>query len=170
MKLPPAFIKGTNEINVIIETPKGCGNKYSFDSKTGLFKLSKILPEGMVFPAHFGFIPGTKGEDGDPLDVLILMDEIAYPGNLIECKVLGIIEAEQKEKSGDTIRNDRIIAAAKVSQRYLQTLSLKNVDKYLIEEITKFFITYNASGNKKFLPIGYGGPSKAISLIKRQVL
>ena len=170
MKLPPAFVKGSDDINVIIETPKGCGNKYSFDKKTGLFKLSKVLPEGMVFPAHFGFIPGTKGEDSDPLDVLILMDEIAFPGNFIECKVLGIIEAEQTEKSGEVIRNDRIISAAKVSQRYLQTTSLKNVDKYVVEEITEFFITYNAARNKKFSPIGFGGPTKAIKLIKRQMM
>lgn len=170
MKLPPAFVKGSDEINVIIETPKGCGNKYSFDKKTGLFKLSKVLPEGMVFPAHFGFIPGTKGEDGDPLDALVLMDEVAYPGNFIECRVLGIIEAEQTERTGETVRNDRIIAAAKVSQRYLQNTSLKNVDKYVIEEITKFFITYNAAANKKFSPIRYGGPSKALKLIKKQIV
>ena len=60
MKLPTTFIKGSNQINVIIETPKGCGNKYTFDTQTGLFKLSKILTEGMVFSAHFGFITLPK--------------------------------------------------------------------------------------------------------------
>ncbi|MGI8582876.1 MAG: inorganic diphosphatase [Chitinophagaceae bacterium] len=86
MTLPKTFVADTKYINVIIETPKGSRNKYTFDPETELFKLTKILPEGLNFPLHFGFIPGTKGEDGDPLDVLVLMDEPSYPGNLIECK------------------------------------------------------------------------------------
>jgi inorganic pyrophosphatase len=157
MKLPSSFVDDTKHINVVIETPKGSGNKYSLDPETELFKLSKILPEGLVFPLHFGFIPRTQGEDGDPLDVLVLMDEPSYPGNLIECKVLGIIEAEQTERTGDKMRNDRIVAAALESSRYAQIKSLKQVDKYLIEEITKFFITYNAMSDKKFAPLGYRG-------------
>lgn len=169
MILPAAFCENDKDINVIIETPKGCGNKYSFDKKTGLFKLGKILPEGMIFPSHFGFIPGTKGEDGDPLDVMVLMDEIAYPGNLIECKVLGVIEAEQTERTGKTVRNDRIIAAAKVSHRYLSLTSLKELDENLLDELSKFFINYNAIAGKKFTPIAFRGASQAIKLIKKQV-
>ena len=169
MKLPAAFIKGSDQINVIIETPKGCGNKYAFDFATGLFKLSKILPEGMVFPAHFGFIPDTRGDDGDPLDALVFMDEMAYPGNLVECRVLGIIEAKQVEHSGRTLRNDRIITAAKLSKRYLQFESLKSMDSNLLDEVTKFFITYNAVGNKRFTPLAYRGPSKALKVIKKHM-
>src|SRR6478672_156950 len=127
MKLPSAFAHKTEQVHVIIETPKGSGNKYSFDPKTELFKLSKILPEGLVFPLHFGFIPCTKGEDGDPLDALVLMDEPSYPGNLIECRVLGVIEAEQTEKDGEKVRNDRIVAVANESQRFLNVSSLKGV-------------------------------------------
>ena len=113
-------------INVIIETPKGSGNKYTFDPRTELFKLSKILPQGLIFPLHFGFIPHTKGEDGDPLDVMVLMDEPSYPGNHIECKILGVIKAEQTEKNGKTVRNDRLIAAAVESHRYKEFLTLKD--------------------------------------------
>ena len=168
MKLPPAFINKTNNINVIIETPKGGANKYSYDEKTGLFKLQKILGEGLVFPHHFGFIPQTKGDDGDPLDVLVLMDEPTYPGNLIECKALGVIEAEQTEKDGKKIRNDRILCTALESRRFSTIFSIEQLDKFLIEEITKFLITYNAMDNKKFDPISFEGPSKAIKLIQKQ--
>ncbi|HYK47521.1 MAG TPA: inorganic diphosphatase [Parafilimonas sp.] len=170
MKLPPAFVKDTDNIHVIIETPKGSGNKYAFDPKTQLFKLTKILPEGLVFPLHFGFIPCTKGEDGDPLDALVLMDEPSYPGNLIECKVLGIIEAKQTEKNGDSMRNDRLITAAIESQRYGALTSLKNLDKYLVDEIINFFITYNEMGKKKFQPLGNKGPQKATNLIKNHLM
>ncbi len=168
MKLPKTFVADSKYINVIIETPKDSGNKYTFDPETELFKLSKILPEGLNFPLHFGFIPHTKGDDGDPLDVLVLMDEPSYPGNLIECKVLGVIEAEQTEE-GKTVRNDRLIAAAVESHRYKEFDNLKDLDKYLVKEITNFFITYNEMSKKNFKPIGNKGSQTAIRLIKKQM-
>jgi inorganic pyrophosphatase len=169
MKLPGTFLPNGKHINVIIETPKGSGNKYTFDPETQFFKLSKILPEGLNFPLHFGFIPGTKGEDGDPLDILILMDEPSYPGNLIECKVLGVIQAEQTEKNGETMRNDRLIAAAVESHRYKEFDTLKDLDKYLVEDIVTFFITYNKLSKKEFKPLGNKGAAVAIKLIKQQM-
>ena len=68
------------QVRVVIETPRGSRNKYAFDAEQRTFVLKKVLPEGMVFPHDFGFIPSTKAEDGDPLDVLILMDQPAFPG------------------------------------------------------------------------------------------
>src|SRR6476469_1337815 len=99
MKLPQPFSENKKNINVVIETPMGSHNKFEFDPETQLFKLSKLLPEGMVFPLHFGFIPRTKGGDGDPLDALVLMEQPSYPGCLIECSLIGTIEAEQTEKN-----------------------------------------------------------------------
>jgi inorganic pyrophosphatase len=168
MKLPNTFVAGSKNINVIIETPKGSGNKYTFDPETELFKLSKILPQGLNFPLHFGFIPGTKAEDDDPLDVLVLMDEPSYPGNLIECKVLGVIEAEQTEE-GKTMRNDRLIAAAIESHRYKESDNLEDLDKYLVKEITNFFITYNKMSKKIFKPLDNKGPHTALKLIEKQM-
>ena len=72
------FDAETDELQVVIDTPKGSRNKFSWDEKNKLFKLSGILPAGAFFPYDFGFIPQTTGEDGDALDVLILMDEPAF--------------------------------------------------------------------------------------------
>jgi len=72
------------KIQVVIETPKGSRNKYAFDEEQRVFSLTKVLPAGMTFPYDFGFIPSTKAEDGDPTDVLVLMDEPAFPGCLLE--------------------------------------------------------------------------------------
>jgi len=77
------FDDETKDLNVIIESPKGCRNKYTFDEQKDLFVLSGVLPVGAVFPFDFGFIPGTTGGDGDPLDVLVLMDEPAFTGCLV---------------------------------------------------------------------------------------
>ena len=79
--------KKKESINVIIETPRGCRNKYVYDQKLKAFRLKKILPVGAVFPFDFGLIPGTKTEDGDPLDVLVMIDEPAFAGCVIECRI-----------------------------------------------------------------------------------
>ena len=93
--------------NIVIEVPKGSRNKYVYDDALGLFRLKKILPAGAVFPFDFGFIPSTIGGDGDPLDVLVLMDEPAFPGCLVPARIVGVIEADQTERDGTIHRNDR---------------------------------------------------------------
>jgi inorganic pyrophosphatase len=95
----------------IIETPKGSRNKFDYDPQSNLFVLAGLLPEGMMFPFDFGFIPSTKGEDGDPVDIMVLMDAPTHVGCLIEVRIIGIIDAEQTEK-GQTEKNSRILGAA----------------------------------------------------------
>src|SRR6185436_14667007 len=107
----PAF-DSAKCVNVVIETPKGSRVKYTFDQKTGMLVLKKALPEGMMFPFNFGFIPGTKAEDGDPLDVLIVNEEALVPGCLVKARLVAIISAEQRERGGKTVRNDRLVAMA----------------------------------------------------------
>src|SRR5215217_4237747 len=114
-KIPPFE---NNLLNIIIETPKGAQNKYTYDPLMEIFKLKKVLPMGTVFPFDFGFIPNTVGEDGDPLDVLIIMDEPAYPGCLVRCRLLGVLKAKQKEQQKPSVRNDRFIAVADSSILY----------------------------------------------------
>src|SRR5215210_8005156 len=112
-----AFADEGDEINVIIETPKGSRNKYNFDEELGLFKLGGVLPAGAVFPFDFGYVPSTVGGDGDPLDVLVLMDEPAFVGCLVPARLIGVIEAEQTEE-GKTTRNDRLIAVTTTSRNH----------------------------------------------------
>src|SRR5882724_761988 len=82
-------------IDVVIETPKGSAQKYDYDPSTHFFKLKKILPSGMMFPYDFGFIPGTRGEDGDPLDIIVISEFQSFPGCKMKCRVIGGIKAEQ---------------------------------------------------------------------------
>jgi inorganic pyrophosphatase len=165
-KLPP-FDKKTGELNVVIETPRGCRNKYSYDEKRNFFKLGSVLTVGAVFPFDFGFIPGTLGEDGDPLDVLVLMDEPAFPGCFVACRLLGVIEAKQTEE-GKTERNDRLIAVSANAETHRGVTSLSDLEKKLIDQIEHFFVSYNAEKKgKKFKPIGRFGPKRATRLIKR---
>src|SRR5579871_1560530 len=86
------------QCKAIIETPKSRRNKFDYDPESGLFRLGGLLPEGMVFPFDFGFIPSTMAEDGDPLDVMVLLDEPAHVGCLLDVRIIGVIEAQQIEK------------------------------------------------------------------------
>src|ERR1700733_7168955 len=113
-------------IQVVIETPKGSRNKYAFDPEQKIFQLMKVLPAGMAFLYDFGFIPSTLAEDGDPTDVLVLMDEPAFPGCLLKCRTIGIIEGEQGTGK-KTNRNDRIIAIEEMNHSYAHIRHVKEL-------------------------------------------
>src|SRR5690348_2066004 len=87
----PTFGDEDGEVTVVIETPKGSPNKYDYDSTIGAFRLAAVMPEGSSFPYDFGFIPSTVGEDGDPLDALVLLDSPAPVGCVIEARLIGVI-------------------------------------------------------------------------------
>ncbi len=154
-----------DNLNVIIETPMGCRNKYAYDPELGLFQLKKALPQGMVFPFDFGFIPSTLGGDGDPLDVLVITEEPAYPGCLVHARPLGVIEAEQKEVGkGKAERNDRIVAAAVLGDGISQK-ELPELDSKLMAQIEHFFVSYNRLEGKEFKVLGQGGPKRVRKLV-----
>src|SRR5437868_10101422 len=92
--------KKDDQVRVIVETPKGSRNKYAFDPEHKVFTLKKVLPAGMSFPYDFGFVPQTESGDGDPLDVIVLMEEPAFPGCMIRCRLIGVIEGEQQQRDG----------------------------------------------------------------------
>jgi inorganic pyrophosphatase len=125
-KLPP-IDRESGDLNVIIDTLKGSQNKFSWDKQLQLFELSGVLPAGAVSPYDFGFIPNTRGEDGDELDVLVLMDEPAFTGCLVRSRMLGVIEAEQTEK-GKTNHNDRLIAVASKSRAHADVKSISDMN------------------------------------------
>jgi inorganic pyrophosphatase len=129
--------------------------------------LKTVLPHGTVFPFDFGSIPGTTADDGDPLDVLVLMDEPVFIGCLVEARLLGVIEAKQTE-DGKTERNDRLIAVAAESHTHGGLKSLQKLDSKLLDEIEHFFISYNDARGKKFKPLARKGPAAAKRLIKKQ--
>ncbi len=156
----PAFDPGSGTLNAVIETPKGHRNKYKYDEKRGLFLHSGVLPAGAVFPFDFGFVPATEGGDGDPLDVLLLMDEPAFVGCLVPANLIGVIEAEQTE-GGKTERNDRLIAVAANSRSHREIRSLDQINENLMREIEHFFVSYNQVKGKKFEPLGRFGPDRA---------
>ncbi len=158
----------SQELNSIIDTPKGSRNKYAYDEEHGLFILKGVLPAGASFPFNFGLVPLTLGGDSDPVDVLVLMDESAFVGCPVPARLIGVIEAEQTEE-GETTRNDRFIAVAANAHSHREVRSLGKLSENLIAEIEHFFISYNAIKGKDFKPIGRFGPERAKKLIEEGI-
>ncbi|TKC07120.1 inorganic diphosphatase [Pedobacter frigoris] len=154
-------------VTVIIETPKGSGQKYDYDPQTGKMKLKKVMPLGLVFPFDFGFIPGTAGGDGDPLDVLIVSEVSTFSGCVMDCRIIGAFKVVQQERNGERMRNDRLIAVPEVSQRYADVTSLRDLSKTIVEQAIAFFTSYNEQAGKKFSVLEKLSAAKAFQLIER---
>ncbi len=152
-------------LQVIVETPRGSRNKFSFDAEQRLYILKKVLPAGMVFPYDFGFLPRTLAPDGDPIDVLLLMDEPAFPGVMVPSRLIGVIEGEQVDGK-KRIRNDRLLAVADGSHSYLNIKRLKDLPKRWMKELQDFFVNYHALEGKEYRLLGCKGSDAAMTLIK----
>ncbi|HEY1732028.1 MAG TPA: inorganic diphosphatase, partial [Terriglobales bacterium] len=150
------FNTGDKTLRVVIETPKGSRNKFKYDPELGTYALSTILAEGMKFPYDFGFVPQTKDQDGDPTDVLLLMDEPAFTGCVVESRVVGVIQAEQTDDDG-TVRNDRVLAVASHSHIHADIKQPKDLNSRMIKELEDFFVAYNNARGTKFKLLGVKG-------------
>jgi inorganic pyrophosphatase len=153
-------------IQVIIETPAGSRNKFAFDPDQGIFALKRVLPAGMVFPYDFGFLPQTIAPDGDPIDVLLLMDEPAFPGCAVKARLIGVIEGEQLDGK-EKIRNDRLVAVAEVNHMYANIRRLNDLPGKWLDEVQEFFVNYHGLEGKKYKLLGCRGQEVAFGLIKK---
>jgi inorganic pyrophosphatase len=152
-------------LRVVIETPKGSRNKFAFDPKEHIFELKKVLPAGMEFPYDFGFVPSTKADDGDPIDVLVLMDEPAFPGCVLTCRPIGVIEGEEGAKK-DKERNDRIIAVEQGAHRWADIKKIDDLGDHFCRELEEFFVNYHKLSGNKYRVLGVKGPNQARKLVK----
>jgi inorganic pyrophosphatase len=155
-----------DSFQVIVETPKGSRNKYGFDPEQNIFELRKVLPEGMVFPHDFGFLPHTLAPDGDPIDVLLLMDVPAFPGCVVRSRLIGVIEGEQIDGK-KKVRNDRLIAVADLSHAYEHWRKLKDLPKNFVIELQAFFVNYHQLEGKEYRLLGCRDGKVAVDLVKK---
>ncbi|HEY1803825.1 MAG TPA: inorganic diphosphatase [Terracidiphilus sp.] len=164
-KLKP-IEKKSRLIQVVIETPAGSRNKFAFDPDQGIFTLKKVLPAGMVFPYDFGFVPRTVAPDGDPIDVLLLMDVPAFPGIAVRARLIGVIEGEQLDGK-KKIRNDRLLAVAEPAHRYANVKKLKDLPSRWIKQLEVFFVDYHNLEGKQYRLLGCKGATTALDLAKK---
>jgi inorganic pyrophosphatase len=156
------------KVQVVIETPKGSRNKYAWDPDQQIFALKKVLQEGMSFPYDFGFIPSTEGDDGDPIDVLVLMDQPVFTGCLVKARLIGVIEGKQTEK-GKSERNDRLLAVAESSHTHSNINSINDLNKDLLKELEKFLVNYHLNDGAEFKVLARKGPSAAVTCLEKAI-
>jgi inorganic pyrophosphatase len=159
---------GTGRVHVVIDTPAGSRNKYKYDEDLDVFRISRVLPQGAAFPYDFGSIPGTRAEDGDALDVLVLHLAPAFPGCLVTVKLIGILHAEQREGS-KSIRNDRLIGVVDTPVNPARLEDLQQLDKEDLRAIAHFFSSYNAFQGRQFDIRSRGGSRDAMQTLERAI-
>jgi inorganic pyrophosphatase len=160
----PVRNKG-GEVHVVVETPRGSAAKLEFDPELQAFTLSKSLMLGLSYPYDWGFVPSTKGEDGDPIDVLVLHDAATSPGLVLKCKIIGVLEVLQKESGKKQIRNDRLIAVPRDSHREKSEDNARDLPKQVREEIEKFFVATDELEDKELKFLGWKGPKTGEKLV-----
>lgn len=163
-QMPPTDDQGL--INVVVETPRGSRQKYDLDHETGLFHWSLELPAALAFPFSFGFVPGTLGADGDPLDVLLLLDGAVPPGVVVASRLIGVLEMKQDE-GGEKVRNDRLIAVANLSRAYAGVDCLDRTRDGFGWDMEQFFLSYNRMIQRDIEVLGFGDAKSARTLLAR---
>jgi inorganic pyrophosphatase len=164
-RLKPRDREDKELLRVVIETPKGSRNKFAFNADEHFFELKKVLPAGMAFPYDFGFVPSTEADDGDPLDVLVLMDEPAFAGCVLKCRVIGVIEGEQFDKKSKE-RNDRIVAIERDAHSWSDIQTIDDLGKEFTRELEEFFVNYHKLSGEQYRVLGVKGPEQARELVK----
>jgi len=144
------------EMNVIVEIPRGSNNKYEIDKESGLIKLDRVLHSAQTYPFDYGFVPQTLWDDGDALDVLILTTNPLFPGLLIPVRPVALM---QMTDAGED--DAKVIAVPKDDPRWSQVQDLADINKHTLKEIEHFFVTYKKLQNKEVTVGGFVGATEA---------
>ncbi len=149
------------QVDVVIEIPQGSQNKYEVDHETGRVRLDRVLYSPMHYPAEYGFIEHTLGEDGDPLDVLVLSTFPTFPGCIVSARIIGMLEMAD-EKGVDT----KLLGVAADDPRYHHVHTLEDVNPHVLKEIPHFFQTYKQLEHKEVTIGGWKGEAEALQILQ----
>jgi inorganic pyrophosphatase len=168
----PTFVETTEIFQVVVESPRGSEVKLKYDINLNVMSISRPLPSGLRFPYDWGFIPSTSGEDGDPVDALVLWDVSTYPGVVIPCRAVGVIRIEQNagEDSKRRIRNDRILAVPRQARREANLENVDSISQRVRIEIGHFLVAATALEGKQVEILSWDGPREAISYIRKSAI
>ena len=153
-----------NDFIVVVEIEKGGKNKYELDKETGLIILDRILYTSTHYPANYGFIPRTYGDDNDPLDALVLCSESLIPLSLVRCYPIGVISMVDNGKS-----DEKIIAIPFGDPMYNMYKSIDELPKHIFDEMRHFFTVYKELEGKQTAVKEAGGPEEALEIIQAAI-
>jgi inorganic pyrophosphatase len=150
------------QVNAVIEIPRGSTNKYEVDQETGIIKLDRVLYSPLFYPFDYGYIPQTHYLDGDPLDVLVLLSHPTFPGCVIEAAPIGVLYM-----TDDKGPDEKILAVALKDPRFGYRTSLDQLNVHTAKEITHFFEVYKQLEEKSVEIHGWKDREDAIGLIQK---
>jgi len=148
-------------LNAVIEIPKGGHNKYEYDEKLDVIRMNRVLHSPLFYPVDYGFVPETRAEDGDHLDVILLTDSPAFPGCLLEIKPIGVLN--MTDENG---LDYKILAIPLGNPHYHNVESIKDIDEQVLNEIIHFFEQYKKLEKKEVNVVGWEGKEKAYEIIQ----
>ena len=152
--------KCPRSVRMIVEIPKGSANKYEYDKELRAFRLDRVLYSPVHYPGDYGFIPGTFASDGDPLDVMVLVEEPTFTGCIVEVRPVGVLNmVDQKQK------DQKIVAVLNRDPRYQQIHTLDQIYPHLRREIEHFFNIYKELEGRETSTLGWGDPIEARTVI-----
>jgi inorganic pyrophosphatase len=153
--------------HVVVESPRGSAVKLKYDPELGAMSISRPLALGLVYPYDWGFVPSTKAPDGDPIDAAVLWDVATFPGVVIPCRPLAVIQVEQNRADGTgRARNDRILAVPVDARRERQVDSATALPARVRQELEHFFIAATVFEGKDPRILGWAGPDAALDLLR----
>jgi inorganic pyrophosphatase len=154
-------------VNVMVESPRGSSVKFKYEPKDKVMTISRPLPEGLVYPYDWGFIPSTRAADGDPIDAVIVWDCASYPGVVIPCRLIGVLKAEQTNRETKRReRNDRLFALPTEAPRQSHIKSVFDLTKRQRDELKQLFLHAVYFEDKKLELLGWEGPAEADKLVR----
>jgi len=152
----------TNEIDVVIEIPRGSRNKYEYDHERHIVRLDRRLFTATVYPADYGFVPDTLSEDGDPLDALVLLDDPTFPGCWVSCRPVGVFWM-----TDDAGPDAKLLCVPAGDPRWDRVQDLPDMPAHLTDEIRHFFEVYKALEPGKYANVrGWEGADAAMAEIE----
>lgn len=152
-------------VRVVVEAPRGSTVKLKYDPELRVMSVSRPLPLGLAYPYDWGFVPGTRAQDGDPLDALVYWDAQSYPGVVIPCRAVAVVRLEQDSKTNGRVRNDRILAVPVKHSRGDLITSPDDLPARVKDEIAQFFVSTIFFEPKNPALLGWGGPEEAAKLV-----
>jgi inorganic pyrophosphatase len=156
-----------DNLQVIVESPRGSTLKLKYDPKNSVFTISRALPVGLAYPFDWGFIPGTRADDGDPVDALVVHESPTYPGVLLTCRILGMVSLSQVQ-DGKREQNDRVIALPAWSNSIGDVKDFNDLPKPLRQQMEQFFVNNTFFTGKKIKLEGWQGRRAAERMIRSQ--
>jgi len=167
-KLAPHGDRG--DLRIVVESPRGSALKLAYEPSLRQFVVSRALPLGVVYPYDWGFVPGTRGDDGDPVDAMALHDFATSPGILLECRILGMVELEQREGRGKPETNNRIIATPAWHEPLQPCVEARDLPGRARAEIEQFFVTVATMTGKRVKIRGWSSCRDARRFLRRTLV